>query len=473
MSMQLERLGLKTGRKPTRAQYKKARRVANRDAKNAFFAAGGTRKDYAKAKARASRETVRDAFEDCVTTAVEEMDTDATDFTAGSALATGISAYYKMDGDFTDASGSVNPATAFFAEKGWLDPNADMAAGKKSEPFDLLWDHSGGAVVAKTHPNANNYIYIGTGSYNTGDDCKITWKLNIVSGQKITWLFKIGNYLNANKRQFQVLTSSDGVSFSSCHGPVQQAGVQEYEGECALPPSFTGTYYLQSRIFGSFGNSMLVGWNKIQIGCLNCGSMTIRGKRKGLKVGPAFGRGRAKQGGSFDGSTRASLCISQITMGNTNRFSTQAWFRTKSKGGSQVIVGANHERGGSPGRFLYTDGGTLGFFLNTLIDETYAAGKVNDGRWHHAVAVRDNDSAKLYLDGEEVSTGTANAPERDFSKLSIGGMGGCGGNLAAASQTETTEPFDGAIDEPVEILQNTISDRACRIAQHGSEAHSC
>ena len=67
--MQLERLGLKSGRKPTKAQYKKARRVADRDAKNAFFAAGGSSKDYAKAKKRAARETVRDAFEDCVRTA--------------------------------------------------------------------------------------------------------------------------------------------------------------------------------------------------------------------------------------------------------------------------------------------------------------------------------------------------------------------------------------------------------------------
>ena len=47
-------------------------------------------------------------------------------------------------------------------------------------------------------------------------------------------------------------------------------------------------------------------------------------------------------------------------------------------------------------------------------------------------------------------------------------------NMLVALMLKAQTHEDAAVaDEPVEILQNTISDRARRIAQHGSEAHSC
>ncbi|HTU39967.1 MAG TPA: LamG-like jellyroll fold domain-containing protein [Acidimicrobiales bacterium] len=132
-------------------------------------------------------------------------------------------------------------------------------------------------------------------------------------------------------------------------------------------------------------------------------------------------------------------------------FSVEAWVKT-SANGDEVIAGKGTDWqltvSGDSGhlglaRFAYAGGAVV----------AYSAGRVDDGAWHHVVAVADRDTAaRVYVDG---AAGTANATPN------TGALSGTDGVRIGAGAAGGF--FTGRIDE-VAIYKSVLS--ASRIVSH-------
>lgn len=141
--------------------------------------------------------------------------------------------------------------------------------------------------------------------------------------------------------------------------------------------------------------------------------------------------------GTFDGITNHVVPANPINI-SMNSFSVAAWFRTSSAA-DQKIVSNNilyHQ--------LQTFSGNLRICVNNC---TAGATVVNDGNWHFAVVVGDNNSIRAYLDGRSTPEITETATSTLMSGvLAIGSVGN--GNLNGY--------FAGLIDD-VRIYNRALS----------------
>ena len=108
---------------------------------------------------------------------------------------------------------------------------------------------------------------------------------------------------------------------------------------------------------------------------------------------------------------------------NTTNFSIELWFKTDDNDG--VLIGS----GDTSANFwqVYIEDGKANFNFDTGGNVNAAASSenaVNDGKWHHLVAIRDGiNSGKLYIDGKPVGTltlGTSNSSIEAHTNVYIG-----------------------------------------------------
>ena len=122
---------------------------------------------------------------------------------------------------------------------------------------------------------------------------------------------------------------------------------------------------------------------------------------------------------TFDG-TNDAIDYGDIEMGSWTDMSISIWFKTTSDSDSHRLV--SKDRQGAPGNFmLWMDNtGMFGIWAydttewrTALIDRDL----INDGAWHHTVAVVDNSANKvyLYIDGDKVAEDTYTSSTLDDS----------------------------------------------------------
>lgn len=118
-----------------------------------------------------------------------------------------------------------------------------------------------------------------------------------------------------------------------------------------------------------------------------------------------------------------------------------AWIRTSDSGSGNVIAADDENDGGwyvsvgdaGPGLVRFRVRG-----VGTLDGST----RVDDGAWHHVVAVRDDTNGRhaIYVDGElDASTSVSGTPSDDAGPVSIGGETDASG--------DTGRRFEGTLDD--------------------------
>ena len=89
----------------------------------------------------------------------------------------------------------------------------------------------------------------------------------------------------------------------------------------------------------------------------------------------------------------------------TGQLSISAWFKTTYAGGTQVIVGKDGISGTNKRAYMLFWSGSsssVKFFVftsSTDFEQAVSTSTVNDGNWHHVLAVNDGTNLKIYIDG--------------------------------------------------------------------------
>jgi hypothetical protein len=183
-----------------------------------------------------------------------------------------------------------------------------------------------------------------------------------------------------------------------------------------------------------------------------------------LQGGTTWTKGRFSNALSFDGNAAAvdvpaenGLEGSQVTV--------SAWVNSAtSPGNFKYIVakGAQACLAASYGLYTGANGG-LEFYvasnggLNWTISPDAGATAVWDGNWHSVIGTFDGSTVRLYVDGKEVGSGTADTAAVSYNlsngnDLEIGNYGGCSGL-----------GFSGKIDE-VKVFNRALGPQEIRVA---------
>ena len=156
--------------------------------------------------------------------------------------------------------------------------------------------------------------------------------------------------------------------------------------------------------------------------------------------------------GAFNGSS-SYMQVNSIFSSNPSAFSVSVWFKTTSNGnileiGSSSISSAQNRIQLYNGTlYVSLNGGNGGF-------ATTSATGLQDGNWHHIVAVWDDGSVtngiKIYIDGASTPTAQANSTQ-SFNSTSTLFIGANNDYSAGIRQY-----FDGTIDQ-IRIYDSVLS----------------
>lgn len=152
---------------------------------------------------------------------------------------------------------------------------------------------------------------------------------------------------------------------------------------------------------------------------------------------------------SFDGSTARVDVPDSPSLEPSNAASVSAWVKsTGPRAQFQYIIakGASSCMAASYGLYTGSSGG-LEFYVSqydgfSFVDSPDAGPSVWDGNWHFVVGTYDGSTVRLYVDGNQVSTGNSESGPIGYNltngnDLFIGHYDGC-----------TAHDFVGTIDEP-------------------------
>ena len=110
------------------------------------------------------------------------------------------------------------------------------------------------------------------------------------------------------------------------------------------------------------------------------------------------------------------------------KITVAAWFRgTSSPGQFKYIVskGANSCLTGSYGLYSSQNGG-MAFYVadtpGTFVRSPEAPESVWDGTWHHAAGTFDGSTVRLFIDGQEVGSGTPSTAAINYGQPDGGGL---------------------------------------------------
>lgn len=171
--------------------------------------------------------------------------------------------------------------------------------------------------------------------------------------------------------------------------------------------------------------------------------------------GATTAAGKFGNGGDFDGTN------DYVNMGDVSgydfsgSFSLSAWIRTTQASGSYPgIVGKGFLQAGTNGYGLFL-GGTSGYDIafqarNDMIISGASGGPVNDGKWHHVVGIRnqDSDESRIYVDGE--------LKDSDVTALPAGFSNTKSFAVGSVHRSSWLSPFAGDIDE-VRVYDRALS----------------
>ncbi len=136
-------------------------------------------------------------------------------------------------------------------------------------------------------------------------------------------------------------------------------------------------------------------------------------------------------------------------LGGTTDFSVAAWIKTSATANGVVIQQRN---GGWNGEYRLRVNGTgvLNFMVyggDFQFDDLPTTRTVNDGNWHHVMAVRQGGRGYIYIDGSLKASGNSTfvAPLDASIEVAVG-----------ADIRDSIDYFDGTIDD-VRIYERPLS----------------
>jgi Concanavalin A-like lectin/glucanases superfamily len=168
--------------------------------------------------------------------------------------------------------------------------------------------------------------------------------------------------------------------------------------------------------------------------------------------------GRFRDALSFDGGDGAVIVADDPVL-EPAAVSVSAWVNSSaSPGDFKYIVakGANGCLAGSYGLYTGANGG-LEFYASTNGGATWtlspdAGARVWDGRWHNVIGSDDGSTVRLYVDGQQVGSGTPDSAPIGYglstsNDLLIGNYGGCS-SLGFTGRIDEVRIFDRALSAP-------------------------
>ena len=199
------------------------------------------------------------------------------------------------------------------------------------------------------------------------------------------------------------------------------------------------------------------------------GSALDHAGRNDLTLGSGVTRG---QTGGISADSDRAMAFNGTTTGTgasgavpTPRdFSIEAWVRTTSASGGEIIGYGNRTSGNSTNydRNLYlTNDGRVVFGVNSGGVKTIMSGPgLNNGQWHHVVGTLDSGAGmKLYVDGQQVAANATIKKGQAFSGLWRVG----GDNLSGWTNRPSSDYLNGTLDE-VAAYPRALT--AAEVAEH-------
>jgi|HubBroStandDraft_6_1064221.scaffolds.fasta_scaffold02829_3 hypothetical protein len=176
----------------------------------------------------------------------------------------------------------------------------------------------------------------------------------------------------------------------------------------------------------------------------------VSGNRNtGTISNPQWAPGYFGSGLNFDGATTGVDVQDSPSLEPRNAVSVTAWVKSKGPlGRFEYIIakGASSCMAASYGLYTGSSGG-LEFYVSqddgfSFVDSPDAGTSVWDGNWHFVVGTYDGSTVRLYVDGNQVATGSSESGPIGYNltngnDLFIGHYDGC-----------TAHDFVGTIDEP-------------------------
>ncbi|MBF4563538.1 LamG-like jellyroll fold domain-containing protein [Plantibacter sp. VKM Ac-2876] len=181
--------------------------------------------------------------------------------------------------------------------------------------------------------------------------------------------------------------------------------------------------------------------------------------------------GRAQPGAESDGGGTSTSFggdargVTTTTEPFTNRFSLEAWVQTTSTSGGPIIGASSGTALGSGNRdrlvYLGDDGRVrFGLYPGTVRTVT-SANAVNDGEWHHVVAVLGNTGQQLYIDGALEAEDRSTVRAQDYSGYwTVGGT-----SLSGWPDRPSSDHLNGRLDD-VAVYPRALT--GAQIAAHHS-----
>lgn len=140
-----------------------------------------------------------------------------------------------------------------------------------------------------------------------------------------------------------------------------------------------------------------------------------------------------------------------VDIGNPTNLTTitnisiSAWFKTTSTVDGLVIVGSDDATNGR--RYILRTKSSSGmklrfmsFSSNSVFTDIIGTTNINDGNWHHVMAINDGTNLKLYVDGSLDNSNTnGHAINTTFATPDI--------NIGRRTYSGNENYFDGKIDE--------------------------
>ncbi len=203
----------------------------------------------------------------------------------------------------------------------------------------------------------------------------------------------------------------------------------------------------------------LVGWWKLDEGQ---GSTAIdwsgHGNHGTLVGDPQWADGYDGDALSFDGAGDSVNFGTGPSLTGTIDFTVAAWIKTSMTANGVIIQQRN---GGYNGeyRFMVTPSGTLNLMLYGDGDYQYnfsTTRTVNDGKWHHAVAMRTGGSGSIYVDGALAASDSGTLRNLDGTIQTAVG----------ADIRDSVSYFNGVIDD-VRIYTKALTPEEIKQAMRG------
>ena len=189
----------------------------------------------------------------------------------------------------------------------------------------------------------------------------------------------------------------------------------------------------------------------------------VRSSGLGLGTTGAIGSDRAA---TVNGSGSASAASNTAFVRAPQTFSVEAWFKTTSTSGGQVVgfgdvpTGSSyrHDRQvylSSTGHVVYAvDQGT---FKTATSPNAY-----NNGAWHHVVATLSSSGMVLYVDGAKVASYSSVTSARNY-----GGFWRIGADVLPGKTSTTSAYLSGAVDD-VAVYPSALS--ATQVKDHYTDS---